>query len=232
MVDVIPVIDVRHGVVVRAVAGDRANYQPIVSPLFAGCQPSAAVSGLMALHAFSVIYVADLDGIEGRGSGSMGLADQLLNVHPGVELWADCGCRATDSVEALLTLDRVRAVIGSETGVTAAELNLLKIRFGDKIVLSLDFRGDDFVGDPVLLARPEVWPNRVIVMTLGSVGRNGGPDYQRLRHIAALAPHATLYAAGGVRDGADLSALTAMGISGVLVSSALHAQTITADDLG
>jgi uncharacterized protein related to proFAR isomerase len=65
--DIIPVIDVAHGVVVRAKRGDRANYKPIETPLSASTDPAAVAKALTALYPFSKIYLADLDGIEGRG---------------------------------------------------------------------------------------------------------------------------------------------------------------------
>ena len=57
-------------------------------------------------------------------------------------------------------------------------------------LLSLDFRGDAFQGPPELLARPELWPERVIVMTLGRVGSGAGPDFDRLAAIRARAARA------------------------------------------
>ncbi len=40
-----------------------------------------------------------------------------------------------------------------------------------------------------------------------------------------------IYAAGGVRNRADIEALHAAGAAGVLIATALHAGTIKADDL-
>ena len=231
MFDVIPVIDVRHGVAVRAVAGERANYKPLVSPLSPGSDPLEVAAGLMALHPFPVIYLADLDSIEGRRGGSIDLADKILAVRPSFELWADCGCREKVGVAAFLTLEHVRVIIGSETGITRAELSALTARFGEEIILSLDFQRDRFAGDRALLDDPACWPSRVIAMTLASVGTGQGPDLARLREIKSRAGTRLVYAAGGVRNRADLDAVRKLGASGALVSSALHAGTITADDL-
>ena len=228
---VVPVIDIRHGLVVRAVAGNRASYQPIQTRLFEGCDPRAAVAGLMALHPFAVIYIADLDGIEGRGA-NLELAGELAAAHPGVGLWVDCGARKPEDVRALLVFEGVSAVVGSETGIGADEIGDLRDAFGDRVILSLDFRAEGFVGKPALLDDPSCWPARVIAMTLGRVGRAQGPDLETIAAIAKRARAGTrLYAAGGVRNRDDLRALAAMGVAGALVSSALHAETITADDL-
>ena len=50
---IIPVIDVRHGLAVRAVRGDRSNYRPIVTPLSASADPVDVVRGYMRLFGSS-----------------------------------------------------------------------------------------------------------------------------------------------------------------------------------
>ena len=46
----------------------------------------------------------------------------------------------------------------------------------DGFVLSLDFRGETFLGPQGLLDDAALWPHRVIVMTLARVGGGEGPD--------------------------------------------------------
>jgi phosphoribosylformimino-5-aminoimidazole carboxamide ribotide isomerase len=94
-------------------------------------------------------------------------------------------------------------------------------------VLSLDFRGEDLVGPAGILAVPQRWPRQVIAMTLARVGAEVGPDLERLQQLRTLAPAVDLYAAGGVRDGADLAALAKLGVRGGLVATALHSGTLT-----
>lgn len=239
--DIIPVIDVRHGIAVRAVAGDRANYQPLVTPLVSaesalpwgqtqgfapemcgqtGLSAIAVARGYRSLFPFSTIYIADLDGIEGRGADGW-LAGALGDAMPDLQTWLDAG-RATVDPSS-----RATTVIGSEvlgeTDVGGA--------MPQNCILSLDFRGDDFLGPPALLQQPDLWPACVIAMTLARVGGDGGPDLQRIARIAKLAPQARVYAAGGIRDIADLRAARAAGAYGALIASALHAQKIKADDL-
>jgi phosphoribosylformimino-5-aminoimidazole carboxamide ribotide isomerase len=64
-------------------------------------------------------------------------------------------------------------------------------------------------------------------MTLARVGSGSGPDMDRLRSINAKAPDRRVYAAGGVRDAADLVALRRAGIAGALVASSLHNGKLT-----
>lgn len=228
---VVPVIDIRHGQVVKAIAGDRANYRPIETPLFSGSAPRDAIRGFMALHPFPVIYIADLDAIEGR-DGNAGMLKDLSGTYPGCAFWIDQGASKSAQVAEALLLPNTVAVIGTETGVTLDGWRTLHTTYGDeRLVLSLDYRADQFLGDRALLADAPNWPRRVIAMTLGSVGTNAGPDLATLLGLKTRHPTGEIYAAGGVRDATDLRVLRAAGISGALVASALHSQKIKAGDL-
>jgi uncharacterized protein related to proFAR isomerase len=227
---VIPVVDIRGGLVVRATGGDRAAYQPIATPLAVGSDPVAVVHGLLQLFPFGQLYVADLDGIAGTPPDRATIL-RLTATFPDLQLWVDNGAGGPEDARGLLARERVTAVIGSETWREPERLAELAAAFPGRLALSLDFRGEAFLGPAALLAQPETWPDRIIVMTLARVGGGQGPDLARLARIAALAgPHRKVYAAGGVRDANDLFALRAAGAAGALVATALHAGTIEAGD--
>ena len=98
-------------------------------------------------------------------------------------------------------------------------------------MLSLDFRGDDFLGPAELLTEASLWPRRLIVMTLARVGSGAGPDLERLASVAARAGDRAIFAAGGVRGADDVAALAKAGIAGALVSTALHDGRLAPVDL-
>ncbi|MBV1706267.1 MAG: histidine biosynthesis protein [Hyphomicrobiales bacterium] len=226
---VIPVIDLKGGQVVRAMRGERALYQPLRSPLTAGSAPVAVIDGFLRLAAFRAIYVADLDAIMGQGSHEREIS-ALAQRYPGLEFLVDAGARNGDGLRRWLAVAaNIAAVAGSET---LAETHCLaELADNPRIVLSLDFRGREFLGPPELWAAPETWPQRVIVMTLASVGSHGGPDWHRLREVAAMGQGRQIIGAGGVRDSHDLAALAETGTAAVLIASALHDQRLTQTDL-
>jgi phosphoribosylformimino-5-aminoimidazole carboxamide ribotide isomerase len=226
--DVIPVIDIRLGVAVRAMCGDRAHYRPIESVLAAGCDPVALALGYCALYPFRTIYVADLDGIEGRGQNA-DILDRLIAAVPHIEFWIDDGSATVAAAEGILRRPNCALVVGSESLRRLDDLHNLK--GAGRLVLSLDFRGPTFVGPAGLQRQPALWPKRVIVMTLGRVGSGEGPDLERLREIVGRAPTNEVFAAGGVRNLADLIAATQCGAAGALVASALHSGMLAAGDL-
>ncbi len=217
--EIIPVIDLKGGAVVHAKRGQRDAYRPIVSSLSPSSAPEDVLAGLLRLHPFKTIYIADLDAITNK-RGHAPLIFELARSQPDIHFWVDNG--GTQSIQCR----NVHPVLGSES------------MHGDRperidpdAILSLDFRGEDFVGPPALLEQPALWPQRVIVMTLARVGSGAGPDLERLASIKARGGACGVYAAGGVRDRADLEALRDAGMAGVLVASALHDGRLTPADL-
>ena len=68
-------------------------------------------------------------------------------------------------------------------------------------------------------------------MTLARVGSGSGPDLKRLAAIQAVASGRRVFAAGGMRNVADLLALKEAGIAGALVASCLHDGRLTGNDI-
>jgi phosphoribosylformimino-5-aminoimidazole carboxamide ribotide isomerase len=226
--EAIPVIDLMGGAVVRAQVGDRASYRPLESPLSPTSDPVAVVCGLLTIYPFSTLYVADLDAIERHGDNFPALR-RIRAEFPALQMWVDNGAADLAALDALIGADLGIPVIGSES---QRDSKLVAQHRGSRrIVLSLDFRGDAFQGPGEILAEPALWPRRIIVMTLARVGSGAGPDLARLAEIRAIASGCEIYAAGGVRDDADLSALKAAGASGALISTALHEGRIVGTDL-
>jgi phosphoribosylformimino-5-aminoimidazole carboxamide ribotide isomerase len=226
--EIIPVIDLQRGQVVRARFGRRSEYQPIETPLSTSSNPVDVAHGLLKLYPFEIMYVADLDAIEGAGENDSALA-RLKTVFPDLAFWVDNGVREIEAARHWLAADLGHLVLGSET---QSDLRLVETLAGESnVLLSLDFRGEAFQGPPELLTNSALWPQRIIAMTLARVGSAAGPDIQRLAHIHSVAPDRRLYAAGGVRHLADVETLARANVSGALVSTALHAGDLRAEHI-
>jgi phosphoribosylformimino-5-aminoimidazole carboxamide ribotide isomerase len=224
----IPVIDLMGGEVVRARMGDRASYRPLESPLSSTSDAVAVVQGLLAVYPFPTLYVADLDAIQSNGDNFPALR-RIRAEFPALQMWVDNGAADPSALEALIDADLAAPVIGSESQRSSA---LTAQHSGSRrVVLSLDFRGDAFQGPSEILAEPALWPRRIIVMTLARVSSAAGPDFARFAAIKSIADGREIYAAGGVRDAADLSALKAAGASGALIATALHERRVVGADL-
>ena len=174
--------------------------------------------GLLSVHAFATLYVADLDAIEGRGDNRLALT-RLRAACPQLALWVDNGISDQRSAEDWLDAGWGNLVLGSETQPDAALVR--HFAHDARVALSLDFRGESFQGPSALLHDAGFWPQKVIAMTLARVGSGAGPDLDRLRR-ARCRRRRRVYAPSGVRDAADLVALKRLGIAGALVASCLH----------
>ena len=227
--EIIPVIDLKGGVVVRARQGDRAAYRPMKTPLSRSSAPLDIVAGLLSLHSFRTLYAADLDAIEGRGSHA-GTVGRIAKAFPHLSLWIDNGCTdAEAAADFLAAHPRAVLVLGSESQRDCSTLAAL--HRDRRVILSLDFRGEAFLGPLELLGNPAVWPARIIVMSLSRIGGDCGPDLDSLAEIRQRAGSRAIFLAGGVRDARDLAAIAAGGAAGVLVASALHDGRLSAADL-
>jgi phosphoribosylformimino-5-aminoimidazole carboxamide ribotide isomerase len=220
---IIPVLDLKGGEVVRAERGERDRYRPIVTPFSASSDPVAVAEGLRRLHPFSTFYIADLDAIEGRAPNSAALT-KLRNMPDAPDLWVDAGLAEEETLAAALAEAGINQVLGSES--QRDEVLLRRFRDHPGLILSLDFFADGFRGPQNLLDEPELWPQRVIVMTLAKVGSGAGPDFARLEEIKTKAGNRMLIAAGGVRGEADIRDLSSLGIAAALVATSLHDGTL------
>lgn len=221
--NVIPVIDLLQGQVVRAVRGDRQHYRPIASALCASSDPLTVARILCEHCAARQLYVADLDALQG-GVGHVAVVRQLLEALPGIELWLDAGFADVSQARALCAglgplAERLVPVFGSESLRSRAALEACLASPG---ILSLDRRDGERLDTAGCWESPALWPPRVIVMTLERVGAGSGPDLATLREVAARSPHTQLIGAGGIDSEADLASAREAGASAWLVASALH----------
>src|ERR1700730_7344594 len=177
--ELIPVLDLKDGLVVRAQFGERQNYLPTRTPLSPTSNPVEVMRGLLRIHAFQTFYVADLNAIENHGDNRAVVAQ--LKAQCGVNLWVDNGIAELEAARGWLDDGLGELVIGSETQRDPALL--AAVARDARRVLSLDFRADIPKGPPALLEEVGLWPQRVIVMSLGRVGSGAGPDLDAVHRV-------------------------------------------------
>jgi phosphoribosyl isomerase A len=224
MAFIFPVLDLLNGQVVRAVRGDRQNYRPIQSALCNSSDPVTVARALCQRCQSSRLYVADLDAIQGRPA-HVAVLQQLLLALPEMELWIDAGFANANAADRLCQslaphTQRLVPVFGSESLPSRAAL--AGCFASGRAALSLDRRDGQKLDAAGCWDAPELWPQRVIVMTLERVGSDAGPDLQTIEQVRRLAPQAMVVGAGGLRHPADLQAATQAGADAWLVASALH----------
>lgn len=208
---VIPVLDIKDGVVVHARRGQRDAYQP----LHPNADVFAVIEQFLQDYDVKTLYLADLNAIVQNGDNSV-LLVRVLQQYPDIEFWLDCG------QPVCLDAPNYLPVLGTECCDSAT------IARTERFILSLDFSPQNQpLGEARLFTDSTLWSKQVIIMTLARVGSASGVDIEKLRHYRNTFPHTEFIAAGGVRNIEDLQTLTTLGIHHALIASALHAKTIS-----
>ena len=229
---IIPALDLKGGAVVHARGGARAEYRPIETPLGAADDPIAVARALLAVTGSAVLYIADLDAIEGVGN-HFDVCRDLSSALPGSELWIDAGFTNVTDCAFWLPLGAT-LVIGTESlsfASFAEDWRELRASFGESLVLSLDYAADGQRGPRALFAEAAHWPERIIAMSLDRVGTFNGPDVKRLRGVVEQAGSRSVYASGGMRNIGDLEEAAEAGAGGALIATALHAGAVTQKEI-
>lgn len=237
---IIPVLDLLEGVVVRGVGGRRETYRPIVSRLVDRSDALSVARAFRDQLGLSRLYVADLDAIlHDRPNYNVyrSLADA------GFEIQLDAGLRNVEAAKSILAAGAGQVVAGLETWPAPEDLSALCASGGaERVIFSLDMKNGLPLGDlvrwqstdPLAIARRavEAGIGQMIVLDLAQVGMGAGVSTSELcRQVLAEFPQLRLITGGGIRDAADLDRLAKLGIAGVLVASALHDGRITRTDV-
>jgi phosphoribosylformimino-5-aminoimidazole carboxamide ribotide isomerase len=233
---VVGVIDLKDGMAVHAVRGERERYRPVQSVLTPdGGDPLALARALRSALGLAELYVADLDAITGAGGNDAVIAALAREMR----VMVDAGVSEPQRARELLDLGAHRVVVGTETlpGPDALDA-LLPLR---SVVLSVDLRDGRLLSpDPRLAGLPALEAverlhreglREAIVLDLARVGSGAGLDMELIAGLHAAFPALVLLAGGGVRDAADLDALGEAGAAGALVATALHSGVIGAREL-
>lgn len=215
----------------HAKRGDRANYRPVRSTLCDSAEPLVVISALLELHPFETLYIADLNAIQRSGHHG-----ELLKVvrasFPRLNIWVDAGLTSSRQVEEWDDQALGIPIVGAESIADEQEITRIASRTNARPwILSMDFRGDTFLGPASLLDQPSEWPRHVLAMNLARVGGGDGPDVGLIRQLASLAPKCSVYAAGGIGSVKDFDLASRAGAQGALVATALHDGRITSRDL-
>ena len=223
-IKLIPVIDLKDGIVVHAKYGQRDNYQPIQSVLSEQPDIYSVLNGFLRLHAFDTLYIADLNAITQNGDNST-LIQQVINDFPTIMFWIDAG-----KIHPQEFPQKYMPILGSEYMDKHCATYLAQ--FNHEFILSLDHGVvGERLGAAELWHEPNYWPKEVIIMTLARVGSSQGVASKELQHFNEVHPNKQFIAAGGVRNMNDIDILKKYNVKAVLLASAFHLGAITAESL-
>jgi phosphoribosylformimino-5-aminoimidazole carboxamide ribotide isomerase len=232
------VIDVLRGEAVHAVRGERNQYKPLKSVLAASSDPFDVAVTFKKLG-FAELYVADLDAIL-KNQPNYELIQHIAEATE-LRLMVDAGVTDLERAKELLANGVSKVVVGTETlrNLDFVEKAVCSLG-GDRVVVSLDLKNGQLLGnfvfdkpsDPLTLVKKfqKTGLTQMIILDLARVGSGEGVDIPFLKSVLDEVD-IEVYVGGGVRNLADLIELNRLGVSGVLLATALHSGTITIDEL-
>jgi len=235
---IIPVIDILGGVAVHAIRGKRENYQPLKSILCASANPVDVAASFRAFG-FSELYIADLDAIRG-GLVNSSLLKRIVN-DTELKLMVDAGVSNLERSREVVDCGASKVIIGTETLPNISFVTEAIEALGvDRVVVSLDLIGDKVLAgfDLGKLAEPMAFlheldilgVSQIIVLDLSKVGTREGTNLAVIRKVLRHIKFEVLVG-GGVRDITDLIELKSLGVSAVLVATALHSGKISPEKM-
>jgi phosphoribosylformimino-5-aminoimidazole carboxamide ribotide isomerase len=242
---IIPVMDIKDGIVVHAVAGQRDRYTAVHSILCKDARPASVAAALVDRFGFREIYLADLDAISGQPP-NWDAYDAVAGLD--VQLLLDAGIRDLRSARPIVEYaarlpTQPRVVVALESLASAESLpELIDAISSQNAVFSVDLQ------DGRLLTHEPKWQSshvlsvvddvvaagfrHLILLDLATVGTGRGWKLaEKCRAIRARHPTVEIISGGGVQTAADLIELGENGCDAALVATALHTGRITAADL-
>jgi phosphoribosylformimino-5-aminoimidazole carboxamide ribotide isomerase len=233
---VIPAVDLREGRCVRLREG-RAEAETVFSDDPVAMAQRWVASGAERLH------VVDLDGAFAGAPRQTALIAKIVDAVRPVPVEAGGGLRDLAAVETVLEAGVTWVVLGTRAAVDSAFLTEVCRRFGGRIIIAADARGDR------VAIRGWTEAGELTVTELGrrareagaasmlytDVSRDGtelGPNVDATAALAR-AIGVPVLASGGVGSAAHIAALAAVagaGIEGVVVGRALYTGAVTLAD--
>ncbi|MAT16694.1 MAG: hypothetical protein CMJ46_15650 [Planctomyces sp.] len=229
---IIPVLDLKDGLIVQGIAGRRELYKPIHSVYSDSSRPLDIATALHDAFSTEGFYLADLDAIGGAAPAEDTLKELTA---AGFQIDVDAGATEVSELATLLEAGAHRAIIALETLTFPLFLREAVESFGpERIVFSLDLRNgtpvsacEDWQDAPPLDITAAVWGagiRQMIVLDISSVGTGSGLATRLLcQDIVERFPGLDLISGGGIRTEQEIEELAdEQFLSGLLVASLIH----------
>ena len=235
---IIPVIDILNKKVVHAKGGKRTDYQFLKSPLFNSSNPIDVVVALEKLG-FKEIYLADLDSID-KNQTNFEVLEKIRD-NSRIELLVDAGVKNKELATCLFNKNVRKVIVGTETLTSISFLKEAVKLFGkNRIIVSLDLKGDKMLNNfnlkeihnpfTFLKTIESFGVSQIIVLDLMRVGSENGVNTQLIDKIMEKFEF-DVFVGGGIRGLPDLIELKNLGVSGVLLGTALYSNKISLTEL-
>ena len=219
---IIPAVDVLDGRAVRLHQGDYDRIERDAGDPFALIRRVAAASP-------PFVHIVAL-GSARDGGAPVELAREAVNVAAPVPVQFGGGVRSVADAEALVAAGVARVIVGT-AAFGPLPLEKFVTALGDRLAVAIDVAGGivrtagwlesaQLTTEEALDRCASAGVTRVVCTAIDRDGTASGPDLELLRQVRTRFAGSIL-AAGGIRDAADVEAVRATGVDGVVVGRAL-----------
>ncbi|MFA6129570.1 MAG: 1-(5-phosphoribosyl)-5-[(5-phosphoribosylamino)methylideneamino]imidazole-4-carboxamide isomerase [Candidatus Omnitrophota bacterium] len=224
---IIPAIDLRGGKVVRLFQG-KFDQEKIYS------KDPVKVAKHWARQGAKFLHIVDLDGASSGVSKNLDVLKEIIT-QVGVPLEFGGGVRSMEKISELLGMGVERVVLGTRAANEAQFLKKAWKKFGEKIIVSIDARGEKVLTQGWNRATSkttldfakelkEVGFKQLIYTDVSRDGALAGPNILGIKELISKTG-LNVIASGGVADLKDLVKLKSLqkkGLSGVIIGKALY----------
>ena len=228
----LPAIDLVDGKATRLTEG-KAGTEKVYG------EPAQVAAEFLAAGA-RWLHLVDLDAAFGRGSNA-DLVESLVRSYPDLKFEVSGGLRDDDSLCRMLDAGAARVNLGTAAIENPQWCATVIERFGQRIAIGLDVRGERVYGrgwvsegpllDQIVRDLDALGCARYVVTDVSKDGTLTGPNLELLAQVCQSSP-AKVVASGGVRALSDLQALRELAevhsnLEGVIVGKAIYERRFT-----
>jgi phosphoribosylformimino-5-aminoimidazole carboxamide ribotide isomerase len=240
---IIPIMDIYNQVVVLLKRTGPQKYYPLESILVDNVHPLSVLQAFREKLGAQTFYITDLNARHREGN-NFKIIKEMSTVR-GITLLVDAGVGTAKAAQRLLQTGVTKVVIGTKYLDSMNEAKKIIDTIGvENVIFAVEMEQYQTYADSleVKKLRPLEFIHRLwdfglrdfIVLELSALGTAQGVQTTLLEFLHTIIEQfkgISLITGGGIRNIQDLVALRDIGISGVLIGTALHKGTLTARDI-
>ena len=220
----IPAIDIKDGRVVRAYAGNRMNYKPLIVGNKDFSNPEEFIRVLKTKLNFNNFYIADIDSFKSKET-NWALIKKIIHSNKENYFWVDGGFSNLTKLNKFKyfvfnrKVNNFKLVVGSE--FFSSEKKFLNFIFKKNIIISIDHKDNK----KTLFNLAKIKHHELILMFINKIGGRG-VSWNILKMISKFISPKRCYVAGGIKYSGDLEKIRRLGYRGVIISSIIQKKLI------
>lgn len=217
-------IDIKCGKVVKAYAGARFNYKPLILKKKDFSDADFVIKNVIQKFGITEIYIADLDSIENKNN-NWAMIKKLVKKNQKINFLIDSGFNSISKLRNFKiffkekNLQNFTTVVGTESISNLRLINQMSLQSDS--VISLDFlnKKKNYFFSKKLVA------DKFILMSIKQVGGRG-INWNFLNLISKFIPPKKCIVAGGLKHEGEINKIKIKGYCGVIISTLIHRRLI------